>query len=434
VRVLFIHQNFPAQYVHIARHLVQEGGHQLIGIAGSQVPDFEGVQLIKYTLPEKLTNPEKAVKGLHPYTAHFDEMVTRGDLVLHACAMLSQKGFKPDVIAAHSGWGEALFLKAIWPDVPLVVFSEFFYRAEGADIGFDSEFQSTDLGSKANVHAKNAHLLHGLQTCDVAVSPTHWQKSVVPPEFMDKVKVAHDGINTESNAPSTQEINLTMPSGKILKKGQEILTFVNRQLEPYRGYHVFMRALPRIMKERPNCEVILIGGDGTSYGKRPPQGQTWKEVFLNPVKDQLDMDRVHFVGRVPYPSYQAVLKCSSAHVYLTYPFVLSWSLMESMSTGCAVIASDTAPVREVITNNKNGLLFPFFDHEALATKVVKVLKEPKRYAKMREAARQTIVENYDLKTVCLPKQFEILRAAMERREPVLSPQVDYSTQKKLKAG
>jgi glycosyltransferase involved in cell wall biosynthesis len=199
-----------------------------------------------------------------------------------------------------------------------------------------------------------------------------------------------------------------------LSAADEVITFVARNLEPLRGYHAFMRALPRVLAQRPNAHVVIIGGDGTSYGAHPPKGQSWKGIYLEEVQNGLDMRRVHFTGFLGYEQYLAALQISSAHVYLTYPFVLSWSLLEAMSAGCVVIGSDTAPVTEVI-DGQNGMLVPFFDTEALAGAVVGALRDRRALSGMRARARETVMAGYDLRTVCLPQMLQLLEGQPARR-------------------
>ncbi|NCW25036.1 MAG: glycosyltransferase, partial [Betaproteobacteria bacterium] len=190
---------------------------------------------------------------------------------------------------------------------------------------------------------------------------------------------------------------------------------VNRNLEPYRGYHVFMRALPKILAARPRARALIVGGDGVSYGAKAPEGKTWKQIFLDEVKSSLDMQRVHFLGNLPYPVFTQLLQVSSCHVYLTYPFVLSWSCIEALSTGCLVVGSDTGPVREVIENEVNGLLVDFFDHESIANAVTLALSDPGSFRGIRKRARETAKENYDLRSVCLPKQLAIIDSILAGR-------------------
>jgi glycosyltransferase involved in cell wall biosynthesis len=254
---------------------------------------------------------------------------------------------------------------------------------------------------------KNATTLLALADCDVGISPTYWQQSTFPRHYQSKIEVIHEGIDTSRVCPDAQA-RLTLPNGRQLGRSDEVVTFVVRNLEPLRGYHIFMRALPEILARRPNAQVVIIGRDGLSYGLPPPAGSNWKSIFLAEVRDRLDMSRVHFMGGVPYDTFVAALQVSSAHVYLTYPFVLSWSALEAMSAGCVVIGSDTAPVREVISSGDNGLLVPFFAVDELAEKVVQVLQEPDRFNAIGEAARRFVIEHYDAASICVPRMRQLL--------------------------
>jgi glycosyltransferase involved in cell wall biosynthesis len=250
--------------------------------------------------------------------------------------------------------------------------------------------------------------MSSLLACDVGIAPTHWQASCFPPLLRQKLAVVHDGILTDQLQPDpTAWVNLNR-DGLRLSHGDEVVTFINRNLEPMRGYHQFMRALPQILKQRPNARVVIVGGDGVSYGSPAPDGTTYKQIYLNEVRDQLDMSRVHFVSRVPYKVLLSLLRISAAHVYLTMPFVLSWSLLEAMSVGALVIGSDTAPVREVIEHNQNGLLVNYFDPKQLADTVCDALANPQTYAHLRAAARQTVVDRYDFKTKTLPAYMALI--------------------------
>jgi glycosyltransferase involved in cell wall biosynthesis len=247
---------------------------------------------------------------------------------------------------------------------------------------------------------------------DHGVSPTTWQHSSVPDVFKEKISVIHDGIDTKIlNASEQVVFEAVDDQGRQVRltRDDEVVTFVNRNLEPFRGYHIFMRALPQMMRERPQAKFILIGGDSVSYGAAPKEG-TWKQIYLDEVKADLDLSRVHFLGRVPYGTYVSAMQVSKAHIYLTYPFVLSWSLLECMAMKAPIIASSTPPVLEVIQDGVNGHLVDFFDGNALAQKVVEVLAHPERQVQIRENARKTIVEKYDLQTQCLPAHIQLVES------------------------
>jgi len=408
MKYLFVHQNFPGQFRHIATALAARG-HEVVALGVNKSAEtFPGVRHLLYREPKM----EKAPHGEHPLAAammEVDTKVMRGEAAARAMAQIAQKEkFIPDVVVAHSGWGEAFFVKEVFPKARLVVYAEYYYGAEGGDTHFDPEFAKPSITMNERVHVKNTHLLHALNDCDFAIAPTEFQKSRHPAWSLDRIRVVHEGIDTQRFAPDPKATVQLQSAGVTLHPGDEVITFVVRQLEPYRGYHIFMRALPLLQQLRPNLRVVLVGADGTSYGAPPPQGKTWKNIFLDEVKDKLDMSRVHFVGRVPHATLTQLMQVSALHVYLTYPFVLSWSLMEAMSIGCLILASDTAPVREVIEHGKNGLLTPFFDVEKLAHTAAETLERRAELTSLRDAARRTIVDRYDLQSQCLPHLLHLL--------------------------
>lgn len=369
-----------------------------MGIDGAGLP---GMEMVRYR-PARGSS-----RAIHPWVVDFETKVIRGEACAAACARLKAGGFTPDVIVANPGWGESLYLKDVWRDARLLALIEFYYAARGLDCDFDPEFSQPSLASDAKVRTKNANMLMSLQTMDHGMCPTEFQRSTVPQNFQDRLSVIFDGIDTNVVRPNPQaELKI---SGRMLRAGDEIVTFVNRNLEPMRGYHQFMRALTLIQRRRPNAVTLIVGGDEVSYGAPPPAGKTWKQIFLDEVKADLDLSRVHFLGRIAYADYLRVLQVSACHVYLTYPFVLGWSCIEAMSAGCVVVGSATAPVREVIEHGNNGLLVDFFDSGAMAKTVADVLANPTAYAHLRTAARETAVTRYDLDTICLPAQLDLIR-------------------------
>jgi glycosyltransferase involved in cell wall biosynthesis len=399
-RFLFIHQNFPGQFVHLAQALAGLG-HEVValGIEGREVP---GVRYGRYK--PQVPKAHTAV----PLLRDVEAKVVRGSACASAMLQLLKAGFVPDVVVAHLGWGEPLFCKDVWPKARLIVFAEFFYNAEGADYGFDPEFSTDTPAARSRLRMKNTALLHALHACDEAYAPTQWQHSQLPPEYRSKTRVIFDGIRTDQVTPDAKAEFQVPGTDLVLRHGDEVLTFVNRNLEPYRGFHTFMRALPAIMAARPEAQCLIVGRDELSYGSPPKGGGSWKDAMLAEVGQQLPMERVHFTGPLPYAQYLKVLQVSRCHVYLTYPFVLSWSCVEAMSAGCVVLASDTGPVREVIEHGKTGLLTSFFDAPALATQAVKVLAKPKSFAKLGVAAREQSVARYDLDHHCLPEQLRMV--------------------------
>ena len=401
MNVLFVHNNFPGQFRHVSKALARDPDNQIVGVGAGGSSPIEGVRLLKYSLGNI------NVAATHPFARRFDIECHRAEQVLYALSTLSSTGFVPDVIVAHPGWGETLPLRVLFPRARIILYCEFFYAPRGRDVSFDPEFAESGADGHVAIHLKNAATLLALTDCDVGVSPTKWQHSTFPQQYQPIIRVMHEGVDTAVARPEPDAV-FQLNSGRELRPTDEVVTFVARNIEPLRGYHIFMRTLPRILRERPRAQVVVIGGDQTYYGAPPPRGKTWKSIFFDEVAGAIDTSRVHFTGRIPYAEYLKALQVSSAHVYLTYPFVLSWSLIEALSAGCLVIGSDTAPVREVV-NGKNGILVPFFDVDQIAERVIEALARPTLFKSMRSEARRTAVENFDLESVCLPQILALIR-------------------------
>lgn len=378
MKLLIIHQNFPGQFRHMAESWSRLRGWEVIGLGRDTAPGMPSVKWLKYTLHR----PPK--QDQHPYLRQMETAVLHGQAVARSLLELKRRGFTPDVILAHPGWGETLYARDVFPDVRLIHFCEWYYGASGADLDFDPEFPMS-FDARARIRTWNALHTLNLENCDIGVTPTHWQHSRHPEVYRDKIAVIHEGINTDILGPDPAAA-LKLENGIMLKAGDPVITYVARNLEPYRGFHIFMRALETIQKKHPTCHAVIVGGDGVGYGSQPKDAPNWREKMLRDVK--LDPARTHFLGKVPYDTYRKVLQVSAAHIYLTYPFVLSWSVLEAMASGCLVVGSRTAPVQEVIQNGKNGLLVNFFDGEALTAAVVQALDFPERFLDIRVRARK----------------------------------------------
>ncbi|MBE2258203.1 MAG: glycosyltransferase family 4 protein [Rhodobacteraceae bacterium] len=411
MRILFVHQNFPGQYKHLAPSLANSPANQVVAI-GEEVNVKRAFGLHPRIRLLGYRQPQGAAKTTHHYLHSSEAATRRGQSVLRVAIALREQGFVPDLICAHPGWGEALFLKDAYPDTPLLLYLEFFYRARGSDMGFDPEFP-TSFDDQCRLRIRNATQLISLEAADAGLSPTKWQREQYPEAFRDRIQVIHDGVQTDLVCPA-KVIDFALPGGATLQSGDEVLTYVARNLEPYRGFHTFMRALPAVLAARPDVQVLVVGGDEVSYGRRLPPGQTYRDIYLREVAGAIDGRRVHFMGKLPYPRFLDALRLSSAHVYLTYPFVLSWSLLEAMSCGCPVIASDTAPVREVVKPGRNGLLVDFFSPAALAETIVAVLADPARVQVMRAQARRDIREQLDLERTTLPQLLALVKRLAAR--------------------
>jgi len=403
MNILFVHQNFPGQFKFLAPALVRQG-HTVAAMTmrQSESSDWQGVRLLPYTASRGST------AGIHPWLTDFETKTIRAEACFRAALQLQQQGLRPDVIIAHPGWGESLFLKEVWPAARLGIYCEFFYHAHGVDVGFDAEFGPADAGEACRIRLKNLNNLLHFDVADAGLSPTHWQASTFPEPFRSRIAVIHDGIDTNAVAPNP-DVSLRLGDRVTLSRRDEVVTFVNRNLEPYRGYHIFMRALPELLRRRPKARVLIVGGNDVSYGARPAGGGNWKDLFVDEVRAQIsdaDWARVHFLGHIAYQHFIPLLQLSRVHVYLTYPFVLSWSLLEAMSAGCAIVASDTPPLREAVMQDQTGRLVDFFDAKALTNEVCALLDDAPARTRLGAAARVFAQVNYNLANVCLPRQLQ----------------------------
>lgn len=401
MRILFVHQNFPAQYRHLASAVVGKVGWEVVALAMRTNQSIDGIRVVLHS-PDRNSTP-----NVDPLASEFERKVIRGRSAARAALEIKASGFSPDVICGHPGWGETLFLKDVWPNAKMISFFEFYYHTFGSDFNFDPEFLQPDFEATLKLRVKNATTLLSLSAADRVVTPTKWQASQLPREYNEKLSIIHDGIDTRILRPAGNSYLELKRDGIRIQAGDEILTFVNRNLEPYRGFHSFMRALPSILHDRRDARVIIVGGRGVSYGRPSETGESYRDIFLNEVKDHLDMSRVHFVGNLTYSNYVKLLQISACHVYLTYPFVLSWSMLEALSIGCIVVASDTGPVTEFITNRYNGILVNFFNPDQISSSVIEILRHPQDFQKIRDNARESAA-TFDLTRVCLPAQLGLI--------------------------
>lgn len=404
MRLLFVHQNFPGQFRHLAAAFVGNNDLQVVAIgehanvAGLPVP--AGIERLTYSPARSPT------KGVHPYLWQVEAAVLRGQAVARKAMELRQRGFVPDLICVHAAWGEGLYLRDVFPASRILGYFEFYYRATGADVGFDPEFPAT-ADDQLRIRTWNMTQQSTFFAVDWGLAPTRWQAGAFPAEMQQRLGVIHDGVDTRRLTPDAQA-RFTLADGRQLGPDDEVVTFVSRGLEPYRGFHVFMRSLPELMRRRPAAQFVIVGIDTPSYGRRPSDAPNWRIKLLAEVGDRIDAGRLHFTGKLTYDAFIALLRVSRAHVYLTYPFVLSWSMLEAMAVGAPVAASSTAPVSEVIQHEANGLLFDFFDRDALVASVCRLLDDTELRRMLAAAGRRTVVERYDLATVCLPAQARLL--------------------------
>src|SRR6056297_563140 len=397
MKILLVHQNFPGQYRELFGWLVAQDEHEIVFLTQRKnVPPVKRARIIRY---QPHHTPASNAYGPSKY---WEECCGTGLGVAFAAKTLQDEGFTPDIILGHVGWGELTFIKQVWPDVPVIGYFEYFFLARGGSVGFDPEFPAADHAPFL-MHARNAVNFANIQTVDLGHSPTMWQRNTFPESFHSRMYVHHDGIRTDVLKPDPTARVALSRLGRDVPGEDEIFTYMARNMEPTRGFHKFMRALPRILDARPNARALIIGGSEVSYGKASDAKGGYRVQMEREVGDQVDWSRVHFLGRVPYDAYQKIIQVSRCHIYLTAPFVVSWSLLESMAMGATIVASDTAPVREIMTHGETGILTDFFDHEALAERVVEVLSRPADSAQLGPAARAHMVAHYDFRTRCLPE-------------------------------
>lgn len=384
--VLFVHNNFPAQFGDLARTLVARGV-RCAAIGQEHAAVLPGVRTARYTLARGTT------PGIFPLAVRAEADLIRGRTALDAARALKNEDWDPAIIIGHPGWGEMTFLDELWPAARKIAFAEFYYHGRGYDVGFDTEFIPFSEESLARAKAKNAVMSLAYAEADAIVAPTAFQAGSLPAVFQAKTRVIHEGVDTDRIQPAAPAAFL-LDDGRTIAPGTPVITHVNNHMEPLRGLHILARALPRVLAAAPDAQVILIGDPHKqAYGGSAPDGRTWQEVCFEGVS--YDPERVHFLGRVPHERMLAALRLGAAHVYYTYPFVLSWSLAEAMASGCYVIGSDTAPLHDAIEDGVNGRLLPFFDVGALADVLIEACRYPDRSAPQRAAARRTAVERFD---------------------------------------
>jgi glycosyltransferase involved in cell wall biosynthesis len=411
VRFLFVHQNFPGQYLHIVRNLVAEGGHEILFMTEPNRNNIVGVRKVTYA------RPPSTHAIIHPDAREFELAMRRAEAALSGGKQIKALGFQPDIIIGHHGWGELLSLCDLFPGVPILGYFEFYYRSNGGDVNFDPEFP-IPMERFGAVRAKNAVNHLALTLGHHGQTPTIAQWHTYPDWAQKLMTVIQEGVNLEqcSPNPAGRRQALTIGSMKVTAR-QKLVTFVARNLEPYRGFHTLMRALPKILDERSNVVVSIVGGDEVSYGAMPDQGGSWREVMLAELAGKLDLSRIHFHGKVPYEQHLALLKRSDAHIYLSYPFVASWSLREAMAVGCTIIGSDTETVTEFIHDGETGLITPGLNPKALALRTLEALEDKKLATRLGANARQFAVKHLDLADYLTRYRAEIERVTGKQLAP-----------------
>jgi glycosyltransferase involved in cell wall biosynthesis len=396
LKFFFVHQNFPGQYLHIVRNLLADnaatpGAHEIVFMTEPNANQMPGVRKVTYARP-----PTPLLEA-HRDSREFDTAMRRAENCAAGAKQIKRLGFVPDIIIGHHGWGELLNLTDIFPGVPILGYFEFFYNILGGDVNFDPEFPMP-VDQFSAVRAKNGVNLLALTLNQHGQVPTAWQLSTYPAWAQPQLNLLEEGVDLDVCKPDPDIRGRTLrAAGITVAPEQTLITYVARNLEPYRGFHTLMRALPAIQKARPDVVVSMVGGDEISYGAPPPRG-TWREVLLHELAGKLDLSRIHFTGKIPYEDHLALLKRSDAHVYFSYPFVASWSLREALACGCLVIGGDSPTVTEFVRHGETGLVTDALDHDALAATVLEALENPAQAAALRENARAYAVEHLDMQT------------------------------------
>lgn len=403
MHVTFVHRRGFGQFAALAEHLTTSG-HDVTLICETVDRRLPSIRVIRHRM-----EPGPRSDGL--MAKHMgipDHHVRIGHRVAETLDSMARHGERPDIVIGHIGWGSMMFVKDVLPRVPALGYCEFFYRAEGADVGFAPD-DIADVETRKRLRLRNIAQLVSLEAINGGISPTRWQRSLYPVPAQARIAVCHEGVDTERFRPNLNA-SLRLPDGRVLKPGDPpIITFVARDLEPYRGFPQALEAAAKVIQQHPDALFVFVGGDGVSYGMPPPGGGTWKDVLL--AKHDIPADRILFPGAISHNLLLQLYQISAAHIYLTYPFVLSWSVIEAMACGALIIGSDTPPVREVIRSGQNGLLVPFFDTNALAETILNVLHEPENFLPMRIAARRTIERRFRL-IDCLKRQTSLIDSVL----------------------
>ena len=389
MRYLFVHQNYPGQYLHILRHLARDPRNELVFISEANSNAIENVRRVLYQPPKPKQD------DIHPVARDLDLAARRAEIVAGMAGNLKRLGFTPDIIIGHHGWGELLDIRDVYPDTPVLGYFEFYYETDGQDVNYDAEFPIPQ-DRNPRIRAMNVVNHLALAMDQHGQTPTHWQLTRYPDWAQKRIRLIREGARLDVCKPDPAVRRADFAIGDFrVAPHEKLVTYVARNLEPYRGFHVIMRALPELLS-RPDVKVVLVGGDDVSYGARLNEG-TWREHFQREMAGKYDAGRVLLPGQVPYDTFLRMLQRSDAHVYLTYPFVASWSLREALAIGCAVVAADVESVTEFITHGRNGLLVPGLDSKQLARSVLEVLEDETLNRRVRAGALRYAQKHLDMK-------------------------------------
>lgn len=404
MKLLCAHRVYPGQFRNLMNFMQQDERHQVKFLAyrlHEQPPHSIQVEMYQ---PSRLT-----LDSTHPCVQSTENAVLFGQAAYRAALRLKAQGFEPDVILGHSGWGPTLYLRDVFPKASILCYFEWFYRARGSSHGFHPNIPLAPEHA-LQIRTKNVPILMDLAEAQAGMTPTHWQRQQFPAEYRHKIEVIHDGVNMEYYSPQPEGLYLPRV-GLDLRGKDQVVTYVATGMEPMRGFPEFMQAVSILQQRCPRCEVVVVGEDRTEYSNPLASGKTYRQLMLEIYP--YDLSRLHFTGRLSLEEYRKVLRASMVHVYLSFPYILSWSMLEAMSTGCLILGSTTPPVEEVLRDNENGLLVDFFDVKGMAQKIEAVLADPPAYDIMRHHARETIFQRYDAEKM-LPLQWQFVQRGWKK--------------------
>lgn len=395
--ILFSHQNFPAQFGGFGHYLAQSGWDVTFAtsrVSGAPPPGCRILQMKPHREPSE---------SVHRFAYGLEKAMINGQAFANSCIQAREEnGLVPDIVFAHSGWGSGTFCKAVWPDCKYVSYVEWFYRWPAVDMPKHSA-QADDEDRRAHALARNAPILLDLAEADLVYCPTQFQASQFPEKFRYNMIVQHDGVDTDKLRPNPS-LSVDIENGP-LPKDAELLTYATRGMEPHRGFPEFMRAVSELQKQRPKLHTIIGGEDRVAYGQKLPEGESWKKRMLAEL--DLDLSRIHFVGHLPHAEYVKLLQATDVHVYLTVPFVLSWSLVEAMSVACPLVASRNKAVSEVLADGESALLVRNEQVSEIVSAVQKILENKGLAAELGKTAREVATTSYSSKWIW-PARREVL--------------------------
>jgi len=410
IKLLFIHPNFPGQFKALLSDLVKVENVEIAFITRHQTAQMSGVEIQRYQLPKKpdIGKDTTVVNETYKYLRRTNSNLLETHEVTTAALQLKQnKEFIPHAVIGHIGWAGTLFMKDVFPETKIIGYCEWFFREQTSWPHFCGE--SLKIEQQVSIRMQNVSAMLCLENMDVGVSPMIWQRSVHPEEYQKHIEVIHEGIDTTVCRP--QERSRLSVANLDLDESTKIVTFISRSLEPARGFFTFMAAVEKICQQDEKVQFVIVGRERSAYSDSTGDGPSYKQQALD--KYQCDWSRVHFTGKVSYEDYLNILRNSSVHVYLSAPLFLSWSLLEAMSSGCAIVSSDNAPVNEVIENDVTGKLVNFFDEKALADQVINLLNDQQEARRLGSAARQLVVEKYEKKNCVKQWKNLILRTIQD---------------------